>query len=221
MAGNVAGQPLDGGEYACLEVSDTGLGIPDQVQARMFDPFFTTKFTGRGLGLSAALGVIRAHGGALLVNSRPGDGSTFTAQFPAASIAAQTRPRRDSIGMLRGLVLVVDEEELVRETAQTVLQQHGLSVVSAGSGQEGLELFRRIADRLALVVLDLNLPSLNGDAMIAALREIRPGIPILISSGYSESEARQRLTASDGLEFLQKPYGSLELARAVRQAMKV
>jgi signal transduction histidine kinase len=220
LAGNVAGQPLAGGQYVFLEVSDTGPGIPQQVQSRMFDPFFTTKFTGRGLGLSAALGVVRAHGGALLVRSGPGEGSTFTAHFPLADGVAQEKAEeRRNVGMLSGLVLVIDDEELVRRTAQSVLQQHGLSVVSAENGHEGVELFRRIADRVALVLLDLTMPVMDGEATLRALRQIRPEVPVLVSSGYSEEDARDRLDDADGVRFLQKPYGSIELARAVQQAM--
>jgi signal transduction histidine kinase len=220
LAGNVAGQALAGGQYVSFEVSDTGPGIPQQVQARMFDPFFTTKFTGRGLGLSAALGVVRAHHGALVVRTSAGDGTTFTVHFPVADGAAVAKTEDGHhVGMLNGLVLVIDDEEIVRRTAQSVLQQHGLSVVSAENGSEGVDLFRRIAERVSLVLLDLTMPIMDGEATLRALREIRPGVPVLVSSGYSEEDARERLRDANGVRFLQKPYGSMELARAVQRSM--
>jgi signal transduction histidine kinase len=222
LAGNVAGQALAGGKYVCLEVSDTGPGIPQQVQARMFDPFFTTKFTGRGLGLSAALGVVRAHHGALLVRTSAGAGTTFTAYLPVVDgLAVSKQEERQHVGMLSGLVLVIDDEEIVRRTAQSVLQQHGLSVVSAENGNEGVELFRRIAERVSLVLLDLTMPIMDGEATLRALRDVRPQVPVLLSSGYSEEDARERLEDTEGVRFLQKPYGSMELARAVQQAMSL
>jgi signal transduction histidine kinase len=219
LAGNVAGDPLAGGEYVCLEVADTGPGIPPQVQARMFDPFFSTKFTGRGLGLSAALGVIRAHGGALLVRTSPGEGATFTAHFPVSN-GVERRPCEPAVGMMNGLVLVIDPEEIVRRTAQTVLQQHGVSVVCAENGRDGLELFRRIGERLSLVVLDLSGPPAEVDATLGGLREMRPEMPVLITSGFTEIEARDRLDDPRAARFLQKPYGSTELARAVQQTLR-
>jgi len=222
MAGNVVGQALAGGQYVCLEVSDTGPGIPPQVQARMFDPFFTTKFTGRGLGLSATLGVVRAHHGALLVRTTPGDGTTFTAHFPVADGSAFSKAdEHHHVGMLNGLVLVIDDEEMVRRTTQSVLQQHGLSVVSAENGKEGVDLFQRIGERVSVVLLDLTMPIMDGETTLRALREIRPDVPVLVSSGYTEEDARDRLRDADGVRFLQKPYGSIELARAVQQAMSM
>jgi len=186
----------------------------------MFDPFFTTKFTGRGLGLSAALGVIRAHNGALLVRTKAGEGTTFTAHFPVGDGEATPKvEERLQVGMLSGLVLVIDDEELVRRTAQSVLQQHGLSVVSAENGSEGIELFRRIGERVSLVLLDLTMPVMDGEMTLHALRAIRPEVPVLISSGYSEEDARDRLHDSGGIRFLQKPYSSMELARAVQQVI--
>jgi CheY-like chemotaxis protein len=108
----------------------------------------------------------------------------------------------------------------VRQTARVVLQQHGLPVVSAENGSEGVEIFRKMSDRIGAVLLDLTMPVMSGEATLRAIRKIRADIPVVISSGYSEQDARERLHTSERVRFLQKPYGSIELARAVQDAME-
>jgi signal transduction histidine kinase len=220
---NVAGNGVERGTYVWLSVTDNGPGIAPGVQAKMFDPFFSTKFTGRGLGLSAVLGIVRAHRGALHVDSEAGRGARFTVQFPAtvlAAPAASATQARRALEPLSGVVLVIDDEEIVRKTASVVLQQHGLSVVLAENGSEGVEVFRRMGERVAAVLLDLTMPVMSGEATLRAIRKIRPEVPVVISSGYSEQDARERLQTSENVRFLQKPYGSIELARAVQYAMR-
>ncbi len=222
LHGNVAGNGVAAGRYVRLEVQDSGPGISPEVQARMFDPFFTTKFTGRGLGLSAVMGIVRAHNGSLQVTSEQGQGARFTVHFPAAAEGAEERkpPAAKRPEAAAGVVLVIDDEEIVRKTARSVLQRHGMTVVVAENGSEGVEVFRRMADRVSAVVLDLTMPVMSGEATLRAIREIRGDVPVLISSGYSERDARERLHGPKGVRFLQKPYGSVELARAVAEAVE-
>jgi CheY-like chemotaxis protein len=221
-AGNVAGNELESGKYVYLSVADNGPGIAPEVRSKIFDPFFTTKFTGRGLGLSAVLGIVRSHRGSLRVESEVGKGTRFIAHFPANAAARlqEKKNLRQQVDGLSGVVLVIDDEEIVRKTARAVLQQHGLSVVMADNGSEGMDVFRKMADRVGIVLLDLTMPVMSGEATLQAIRQIRPDIPVLISSGYNEEDARERLHAPEGVRFIQKPYGSIELARAVQDAMQ-
>jgi signal transduction histidine kinase len=216
----VDGEPLTGGEYVRLEVTDNGPGIPRDVEARMFDPFFTTKFTGRGLGLSAVAGIVRAHRGAIRVQTAEGRGTVFEVLFAPTKDAARTPSVNGQVlAQMSGTVLLIDDDELVRKAAQAVLQQHGLSVVAAPDGGEGVELFRRMADRVGVIVVDLTMPVVSGEGTLDVLRRIKPSVPIIVCSGYTEQDARETLQTPQDVHFLQKPYGSIELARAVQQAM--
>jgi CheY-like chemotaxis protein len=158
----------------------------------------------------------------LEVSSEAGRGATFCVYFPAGEDRADELPAvaRLAQARLSGTVLVIDDEEIVRKTAKAVLRQHGMSVVLAENGSEGVEMFRQMADRLDAVILDLTMPVMSGEATLRAIREIRRDVPVLICSGYSESDARERLHGPAGVRFLQKPYGSTELARAVQETMQ-
>src|SRR5207249_1176098 len=151
---------LAAGEYAYLEVRDTGSGIAEEIQSRIFEPFFTTKFTGRGLGLAAALGIVRGHKGALKVSSETGKGSRFEILFPLSSQplrkpqpAPEEITRRATTSA--GHILVVDDEELVRRTARCALERYGFTVLLSENGQRAVDVFAGLSDQIALVLLDL------------------------------------------------------------------
>ena len=207
------------GRYVILEVVDSGCGMDQATQARIYDPFFTTKFTGRGLGLAAALGIVRGHHGAITVRSAPGQGTTFVVAFPAAEVVAPAAPPPqeavpDAGG--EGLILVVDDEDVVRRTARLTLDEYGYDVLTAADGAEAVDVFRRYGSRIRLVVLDMTMPVMGGEETIGHLRAIDPGIPVLAMSGYGEAEAMRRFDRTPADGFLQKPFAAPALAAAVR-----
>ena len=209
------------GPYVSLEVSDTGSGIAPEVRDRIFQPFFSTKFAGRGLGLSAVLGIVRAHKGSIKVYCEPGSGATFKVLLPAAAgkavpEAAVGPPTSEFRG--HGTVLVVDDEEGVRAVAKAMLTKAGFLVETAGDGREALETFRRRRDEIACVLLDLMMPQMDGEETFRELRRIRPDVRVILSSGYNEQEAGKRFSGKGLAGFVQKPYRQSELLSVVCSA---
>jgi PAS domain S-box-containing protein len=204
-----------------LEVRDNGCGMSDEVKARIFDPFFTTKFTGRGLGLSAVMGIIRTHRGTISVATQPGQGTTITVVLPAASgepTESETAPEAELRGY--GHVLVVDDEELVRNMARFTLERYGYSVEVAVDGQDGVSKFSARPAEFSVVLLDLTMPVLHGEDALREIRKIRPDVPVVVSSGFSEAEAMRRFEELGPTGFLQKPYTATALARKIKQAVR-
>jgi signal transduction histidine kinase/ActR/RegA family two-component response regulator len=222
LKGTMAAEGAEPGEYVYLEVRDTGSGIDEATLTRIFDPFFTTKFMGRGLGLAAVMGIVRGHHGALKVQTAPGKGSTFRVLFPAIE-RAQARAsacnrHHDLAGT--GTILVVDDEAIVRQIAKNSLESWGYRVLLATNGQMALDLFGQAQDEITMVLLDLTMPVMNGEQTFQRLRQIRPGIPVLLTSGYDEADATSRFTGSCLAGFLQKPYTAATLAGAVKRVLE-
>ena len=220
----LAGTPPEG-QAVFLEVKDSGIGMAPEIFQRIFDPFYTTKFTGRGLGLAAVLGIVRGHRGAIQVNSEPGHGTSFRLLFPCADATLEAKATADpSLPAYRsaGLILVVDDEEVVRSVASSTLERCGFTVLTAHHGRQGLDVFRQHADQIRAVVLDLTMPVLGGDEVLSSLRsQGGPGatVPVLLSSGYSNSDVAQNLQRLGPLNFLQKPYGPEDLIRKIRTCL--
>lgn len=212
----------EAGPWAGIRVADTGVGMDDETRQRIFDPFFSTKARGRGLGLAAVLGIVRGHKGALTLRTTEGRGSEMQVLLPAlpdherASIAA-TPLDLSPTGEVRGTVMVVDDEETVREVAETMLQVLGMEVVLARDGLEALELHREDPAKIDLVLMDLTMPRMGGTEAAQALREITPDLPIILSTGYLD--AAGPLAERDDFPLLKKPYRREQLYRWVRELL--
>jgi signal transduction histidine kinase/CheY-like chemotaxis protein len=203
-----------------LTVSDTGVGIPKEHLERIFEPFFTTKGEGRGtgLGLATAYGIVKSHGGTLKVASEVGTGSRFTVSLPAwegASVAPSETAAPSIRG--RGVVLVVDDEEVVRRTAGQMLASLGFEPALVGGGPEALEWLDR-SPRPAAIVLDMAMPGMDGRACFREMRARHPGLRVVLSSGFTRNVRVEELLAEGAAAFVEKPYRTADLARAVALA---
>lgn len=215
---DLAAQELEPGLYVCIEVRDTGCGMDEATRARIFDPFFSTKFQGRGLGLAAVAGIVRAHRGAILVETAPDEGSTFRVLLPSA---ASLRAPREVESSVRGAggVLVVDDEDQIREVAKMILECCGYTVWTARDGREAIRSCEELGARVSAVLLDLTIPGLSGVEVLETLRKRRPELRVVLATGFARDEASRLLGPAGATEFIQKPYTAAELAAKIKAVL--
>jgi len=204
------GQLIKPGDYACIDVTDTGCGMDEEIQKRIFEPFFTTKFTGRGLGMSAILGIIKSHEGALKLSSTPAVGTKFSIYFPlerAIVTADAILPGSEPvIKKNSSTILLVDDEEALRSIGSALLKSMGYSVVTAQNGSEALELFSQPGCAIDLILLDLIMPVMGGREMYHEVRKSAPTLPVVICSGYGDEVLRETIDNDAYAEYVQKPF---------------
>ncbi len=200
-------ETLEEGRYVYLEIADSGCGMSGETQAKIFDPFFTTKFTGRGLGMAAVLGIVRGHKGAIKVYSELGKGTSFKILLPASDSPADVARQDDGGDRWRGYgkVLLVDDEEMVRDIGCEMLKELGFTTITANDGEEAVEIFQSIPD-IRYVVLDLTMPTMDGEQCFRHLKLLKPEVTVIMSSGYNEQEVSQKFMGKGIAGFVQKPY---------------
>lgn len=220
-------EKLTPGHYVWIESSDTGCGMDEHTLHKLFDPFFTTKFTGRGLGMSAVLGIIRAHKGALLVKSTPAVGTSIKVLLPLAELTEENMFTSDTVRDLSktvsspsGTILVVDDEEFVRDVCAAMLTEIGYETIMASSGKQAMSIFREQQDRIDLVVLDKSMPHMDGVAVFHELRNIRKDIKVVLASGFSDQEILERFNGLDLNGFIQKPFDMRSFGNEVQRVME-
>ncbi len=215
-AGGLEGLPE--GPYLCLEVSDTGRGMDPATLPLLYDPTFSTKGPGRGRGLAAVRDIVRDHGGAIKLDTSSGRGTTVKVLFAVSNrIPFRRQAEQQDLRGAGGTVLVVDDEEIVRDVACSILENSGYGVLVAENGREALEVFRRRAGEINAVLLDLTMPEIDGAETFIELRRIRRDLPVILSSGFSDNDSVVELfTGQEAVGFIHKPYRAAQLIERVR-----
>jgi CheY-like chemotaxis protein len=219
-----AAAEIEPGSYLCLRVSDTGCGMSPEMLKKIFDPYFTTKEVGKGTGLGLAVvhGIVKSYGGGIIVSSEPGKGSAFDIYFPRVEAYEVSRVPHQMESMPLGgheRVLLVDDELAIVEVGRNILEHLGYEVVARTSSIEALELFRVNPDRFDLVITDMTMPNLTGDRLTQELLKIRPEIPIILCTGFSERITEEKAKKLGVREFVMKPLVMKDLAQAIQRAL--
>ena len=219
------GKIIPAGWYACLEVADNGSGMSDETYNRIFEPFYTTKFTGRGLGLSAVLGIITAQGGALQLFSQLGKGTTFKVYLPLQmgdAIADETQKpvNQPESWMGSGTILLVEDEDQILQVAKDMLMELGFNVIEARNGKEALEQYQKNTNDINVVLTDMGMPVMDGCALFNELKKRNPALPIIISSGFGDADITRRISRNDIAGLIGKPYNFNLLRNVLKSVME-
>lgn len=222
LSNTVLADEIPEGDYVFLEFADNGCGMSAETQSHIFEPFYTTKFAGRGLGLSAVLGIVRGHSGAMKVYSESGKGTMFKLLFPVAEGHAQP-VQKDATDEAKwrgaGSILIVDDEETVRAVCARMAESFGFNVILAADGTEGVAMFRDRRAEISAVLMDLTMPHVDGEEAFRQIRAMDPGAHVLLMSGFNEQEAIDRFTGKGLAGFLQKPFRTEQLRAKLRQLL--
>ncbi len=212
-------------DYVVLSVSDTGFGMDEETQRRIFEPFFSTKEHGKGsgLGLSLVFGIMESHNGFISCQSEVGKGTTFRCCFPVTSEVREPRQVReetpDDIPGGTETILVVEDEELLRELLKEVLEPKGYTVLMAGDGEEGFAIYRKHRREIALVISDLGLPKFGGDELYYMLKKVNRNVRLILSSGYIEPAKKTKILREGVKDFIQKPYDAAEVLQVIHRIL--
>ena len=207
------------GRYVKISVTDHGIGMDEVIQRRIFEPFFTTHEPGRGtgLGLASAFGIIKNHHGFITVQSRLGKGSTFDIFLPASHKKPEIeKVVTETIQIGKETILLVDDETYIIDVGEMMLKGLGYQIITASCGKAALDIFAEKKDQIDLVILDLVMPDLSGEAVFHKLREIKPAIKVLFASGHYMGEQTRALLENGGSDFLQKPFNLRQLSTKIR-----
>jgi CheY-like chemotaxis protein len=213
------------GAYVVLSVTDTGSGMPPEVQAHLFEPFFTTKPRGRGtgLGLATVYGVVKQSGGHIFVSSAPGKGTTFSIYLPIVSSSTDVRPvgEKDKLTELTGseTILVVEDNAPLRRLNEQILQRYGYQVLVAADGAQAQQICAEYPAPIHLVLMDVIMPGDSGPMVGEWISHTRPKTKIMYMSGYAGDAIGRHDVLDPDIVFLQKPFNATQLARAVREAL--
>jgi two-component system cell cycle sensor histidine kinase/response regulator CckA len=215
-----------GSEYLVVSVQDTGVGMDEATRARIFEPFFTTKGLGKGtgLGLAVVYGVVNSHHAFVDVESKRGDGATFSIYFPVPARPVETTISQEG-GIEKGtahgneMVLLVEDEEMLRELLKSVLEEKGYRVLGANDGQNGLETYQRHCKEIALVLSDMGLPRLGGWEMFQKMKEVNPNVRVILASGYFDPNLKLDMLKAGAKDFIQKPYVAEEVLKRIREVI--
>jgi PAS domain S-box-containing protein len=215
-------ESLSPGRYVFFEVADTGCGIASDTISRIFEPFFSTKFAGRGLGMAVVLGIVRGHKGAIKIYSEVGKGSTFKVLLPASQLPATKKDIETELPPLQesGLVLLVDDEEIVRDIGRAMLSDFGFKTITANDGKEALAIFRQKHREISFVLMDLTMPHMDGEEAFREFRRIDPEVKVIICSGYNEQEVSQKFVGKGLAGFLKKPFQLSQLQKKIQIILK-
>lgn len=211
------------GNYVAISISDTGTGMDEAIKQRIFEPFFTTKERGKGtgLGLSMVYGIVRNHGGYIDVSSELGQGTTFTIYLPITEKGEQKQIKQGEVEISEGseTILLIDDEEVVRELGKDILEENGYKVLLAKDGEEGISVYQANKDQIDLVILDMVMPQKSGTEVFKALKSINPNVKVLLATGYSLNEQAQEILHNGAVGFIQKPYQVGEFLKSIRRAL--
>jgi CheY-like chemotaxis protein len=207
-----------------LEVVDSGCGMDSETRQRIFEPFYSTKFTGRGLGMSAVLGIIRSHKGALQLFSQPGQGSTFKVYLPVFNdgvcdvVSCQRVVQPPWQGS--GTILLVEDEEQLLHVVKAILKSMGFSVIEASNGKLALEVYQKYAAEISLVLTDIGMPVMDGYGLFRELKKLDPKLPIIISSGFGDAEVTAHIPGDQIAGLVSKPYNFDQLREVLKSVVE-